>query len=112
MADGSVPDFSAILESKFLSIPKVEARHKDEPQLLGFNASDDLEKSNVVKLGKPLDVIDEDKDNNSGDASYDVTNKDDDSDDTDKNSDEKLMVEQNFDSAKLKLDAAEAIQVA
>ncbi|KAF7803859.1 uncharacterized protein G2W53_042970 [Senna tora] len=120
VADGPVSDFSAILESKFLLIPEVEveALHKDEPQLSGgFNASDDLENTKGVILGKPLDVIVEDQDNNSGSVSCDVTNKDDDVDDDDidgthKDSGEKLRLEQNFDSANLKLDATEAIEVA
>ncbi|XP_054796068.1 uncharacterized protein LOC129301536 [Prosopis cineraria] len=93
VADGSLSDFSTTTETKLLSIPKTEVLDKDESRLSGFSASDDQENRVVVTLGKPLDVIHEDQDNYSPDASFDVTDKDD-TNDSDQASEDKLKVEQ------------------
>lgn len=106
VAGGSVSDFSTFLESKILLIPDVQ---KDATQLSGVNP-DDLENTKGTTVEKPLNAIDEDKENNnSGNVRYDVTNK---NDDNDKGNKEKLVAEQNFECAKLKLEAAGAIEVA
>ncbi|KAK7303401.1 hypothetical protein RJT34_14307 [Clitoria ternatea] len=76
--DGSIPDCSAILESKSSSIAKVEVAQKVEPEPTGLEAPDDLESMKRINLRQPLDAIHEDKDNNSGGGSDDETDKVDD----------------------------------
>ncbi|KAI4296031.1 hypothetical protein L6164_036021 [Bauhinia variegata] len=93
----SVSDGSVILGSR---LPSIQV--KVEPEY-GLDASDDLERMKRLTLSKLLHAIDEDKGDDSGDGSDGGTDED---------SKEKLIGEENFDNAQLKLDAAEAVAVA
>lgn len=140
VVDASLSDCSAILESKPSSIAKVEVAQKVELELSGFEAPDDLESMKRMTFRKPLHAIHEDEDNNSGDGcngdtdndddemkllhasdedkdhssgggNDDSTDNDDDADNTEEDSEENLMMEENFDCSEPKLAAAEAIKV-